>query len=426
MKTNKISFKQIFCIGIIFLGASFAWMVLGGALSTRTGEACLTSKAGITQQWGPSQGQAHPVAWYLSPTGKLGKKYIQPSASDIQVKLHFDPKKKGLHWNRTYEAEFVATYTIPNTTPIDQTVYVSLTLPSEKSSYTNFSFSLGEDNTQGQTPRDGSIQQAATIPAGEDITLKIAYKSRGIDSWIYELNDIERVSDFHLRMETDFTDYNFPMGTSSPTTRKAGLEKDSWEFYWHYPDVINPQHIGMDMPNVLNPGPIAARISFFAPVSLLFFFAVILIIGAVKKMSLHPMNYFFLAAGFFAFQILFVYLVDLLPIHLAFLIASVVSLVLVGGYIIAVGGRALAKIALPAQFAYLILFSYSFFFDGLSGLTITIGAIVTLGLLMIYTAKLDWSDVFKGKKEAKNSPPTSVLRQAPTEPPSFSPPEIKS
>ena len=30
------------------------------------------------------------------------------------------------------------------------------------------------------------------------------------------------------------------------------------------------------MPNVLNAGPVAARISFFAPVSLLFFFAVLL------------------------------------------------------------------------------------------------------------------------------------------------------
>jgi len=35
-----------------------------------------------------------------------------------------------------------------------------------------------------------------------------------------------------------------------------------------------------------------------------------------------------------------------------------------------------------AQFAYMILFSYSFFFEGLTGLTITIGAIVTLALLM--------------------------------------------
>ena len=53
----------------------------------------------------------------------------------------------------------------------------------------------------------------------------------------------------------------------------------------------------------------------------------------------------------------------------------------------------------------MILFSYSFFFDGLSGLTITIGAIATLALLMIYTAKMDWSDVFKSKKKPVTPPP---------------------
>ena len=41
------------------------------------------------------------------------------------------------------------------------------------------------------------------------------------------------------------------------------------------------------------------------------------------------MNYFFLAAGFFAFQLLFAYLVDLVPISAAFVVAAVVSLTLV-------------------------------------------------------------------------------------------------
>ncbi|MEQ1752355.1 MAG: hypothetical protein ABL974_23240, partial [Prosthecobacter sp.] len=48
----------------------------------------------------------------------------------------------------------------------------------------------------------------------------------------------------------------------------------------------------------------------------------------------------------------------------------------------------------PAQIAYMVLFSYSFFFDGLTGLTITIGAIATLALLMIATAKVNWAEKF--------------------------------
>jgi len=156
---------------------------------------------------------------------------------------------------------------------------------------------------------------------------------------------------------------------------------------------------------VLNPGPVASRISFFAPVSLLFFFAVLLIFGAVTGVNLHPMNYFFLAAGCFAFQLLFAYTVDLMPIHLCFFLSAGVSLALVSGYLHAVGGRQLTRIALPAQFAYMVLFSYSFFFDGLSGVTIAVGAVATLAVLMVATAKMDWSEVFVSRKRRGESPP---------------------
>ena len=173
--------------------------------------------------------------------------------------------------------------------------------------------------------------------------------------------------------------------------------------------MISAPAVGMDMPKVLNAGPVASRIAFFAPVSLLFFIAVLIILGMRRGASLHPMNYFFLAAGFFAFHLLFSYLVDQLPLTASFIIASVVSLLLVCGYIAAVGGRRLLAIAVPAQSAYMVLFSYSFFFDGLTGLTITIGAIATLALLMIATARVNWSEIFKARRAVDGGTAKGVL-----------------
>ena len=103
------------------------------------------------------------------------------------------------------------------------------------------------------------------------------------------------------------------------------------------------------------------------------------------------MNYFFLAAGCFAFQLLFAYLVDILPVHAAFAISAIVSLALVTGYVHAVAGWRLSRVCAIAQFAYMVLFSYSFFFDGLSGVTIAIGAVVTLAILMGASARVNWS-----------------------------------
>ena len=52
---------------------------------------------------------------------------------------------------------------------------------------------------------------------------------------------------------------------------------------------------------------------------------------------------------------------------------------------------------------FLVLFSYAFFFEGFTGLTVTIGAIVTLFVLMQMTARVNWGDVFAGGAAAPGS-----------------------
>ena len=135
--------------------------------------------------------------------------------------------------------------------------------------------------------------------------------------------------------------------------------------------------------------------AFFAPISLLFYFSVLMIIGTLWEVRLHPVNYFFLAAGCFAFQLLFAYSVDLMDLRAAFLLSAVVSIILVSGYLWRATNAKFARLSVMAQLGFMTLFSYSFFFDGLTGITITVGAIVTLALLMMVTAKVDWSTKFE-------------------------------
>src|SRR5260370_6883411 len=90
--------------------------------------------------------------------------------------------------------------------------------------------------------------------------------------------------------------------------------------------------MGMIMPEKLQPGPLAGRISLFAPVSLFFFFFLVFIITTIRGVDIHPMNYFFLAAAFFAFHLLMAYLVDHISIHWSFVISAIVSLTLVASY----------------------------------------------------------------------------------------------
>ena len=159
----------------------------------------------------------------------------------------------------------------------------------------------------------------------------------------------------------------------------------------------------MDTPNRLNPGPLAARITFFAPVSLLFFVTVMVILGAIRGPSLHPMHYFFVSAAFFAFHLLLAYLVDHVDINAAFAISAATSLVLVVSYLrLVAGGRFAVAHAGAAQLVFLVLFSYAFFFEGYTGLTVTVGAVVTLFVLMQATARVNWEEVLAGTPAARS------------------------
>jgi hypothetical protein len=103
------------------------------------------------------------------------------------------------------------------------------------------------------------------------------------------------------------------------------------------------------------------------------------------------MNYFFLAAAFFAFHLLLAYLVDHVSIHLAFAICSLVSIFLVVSYLrLVVGIRFAAVEAGLAQFVFLVLFSFAFFYKGFTGLAITIGSILTLFVVMQMTGRIQW------------------------------------
>ena len=138
---------------------------------------------------------------------------------------------------------------------------------------------------------------------------------------------------------------------------------------------------------------------YLLPISMfnLLLVTVMVILGATSGPSLHPMHYWFVAAAFFAFHLLLAYLVDHISVHLAFAVSAAVSLALVVSDLRLVTGMRHALLrAGAAQAVFLVLFSYAFFFEGFTGLAITIGAVVTLFVLMQITARVSWDDVFAG------------------------------
>jgi hypothetical protein len=274
-----------------------------------------------------------------------------------------------------------------------QTLQILLPLPAAQAAYDDLQFLVNGQAFLPVTEKETAHVSFDAAP-GESVRLQVGYRSQGLDSWKYSFGqDVNAVQNFHLRMATNFKDIDFPDNTLAPDSKHE--ISGGWQLDWDYKNLLSGYVIAMTLPQKLQPGPLASEISFFAPVSLFFFFFLIFIVTTLRNIDLHPMNYFFLGAAFFAFHLLLAYLVDHLDINVSFVISSVVSVLLVVTYLRLVLGTQFAiREAALGQIIYLVLFSYAFFFKGLTGLAITIGAILTLFVVMQMTGRIRWSEKF--------------------------------
>ena len=407
-----MSISRLLAIAVIFVVATVAWFTLSASILARTGEFDGRLSQQVAQLWGGRHQQQAPEVWVNRPRQVteqvadagdpkvirtvtrtvMDRVPVALEQSRVDVALNLDHRQKGLLWYDTYAVEFRARYRVRNPDPELRVIGVHFAFPSGQAIYDNFQFRVNQQRAARVDDLSQGLQTTVDLPAGGEAVIEIAYASRGLDTWTYAFagKGVAEVADFVLTMKTDFRAVDFPAGTISPSDRQE--QADGWLLTWKFGSLVTGQTIGMDLPNRLNPGPLAARITMFAPVSLLFFLAVMVILGVLQRRSLHPMNYAFLSAAFFAFHLLLAYLADHIDIHLAFAISSAVSILLVVSYLRIVAGPAFAVLrAGVAQLVFLVLFSYAFFFEGYTGLTVTIGAIVTLFVLMQMTARVDWS-----------------------------------
>jgi hypothetical protein len=411
--TGKITIRKIAAISFIFACTSLAWIILGTALSTRTDTGTGQLGGHVASTWGTSQEQSPPTAIYqysevtTSTTIENGRTIVHNedvvrcaplplTSSRVHVNLHLDPRQKGLLWYSTCAVDFAGDYGFLNDTGKPRDVTFHLKFPAQKALFDGLAMVLGGHPLAPEMD-DGGISVHATLAANESSVLRVAYHSQGLASWHYKLADgVAQSRDFLLAMHTNFKDIDFADDTLSPTSKRP--TPDGWDLTWSYANLVSGFQIGMTVPEKLQPGPLAGEISYAAPVSLFFFFFLMMIITTLRDIDLHPMNCFFLAGAFFAFHLLLAYLVDHISIHVAMVMASVVSVGLVVSYLrLVVGIRFAAFEAGGAQLIYLVIFSYAFFWKGFTGLAITIISVVTLFVVMQVTGRIRWSDKFGGR-----------------------------
>jgi inner membrane protein involved in colicin E2 resistance len=403
--------KKMFAIAFIYGCTALAWLILASTVLLRSNSSDARMKTAVNRLWGTAQKQEAPTVYYPllekvetvkmegdKKTTILSKKTscieVPLQSSRVHADLHLQYRRKGLLWYSTYKVSFHSLYSVANESGIARDFIFSFRFPAADAVYDDFRFRVGGAAMNNLNLSTGTVCHRIHLEPGQAETFEVAYQSQGMDEWGYDFGkSVNQVRDFALTLKTDFPDIDFPADSISPTRIQTG--EKGCELEWKYRNLLTGVKIGMKLPHKLNPGPWVSEVTYSAPVSLFLFFFLLFLFTTLKEIKVHPMNYFFIGAGFFSFHLLLAYLIDHVSIHAAFLLSSAVSITLVVSYMrLVVAPRfAYLEIAL-AQLVYLVLFSYTFFFQGFTGLAITVLSVLTLFVVMQYTGKVDWGSLF--------------------------------
>jgi len=407
---------HLIALAAIFGCVTTAWLMFGAVMTERTGRQDRKLVGRVAELWGSPHAQQAPAMafeWGVerevertewSPKGEMveireivvdrHEQAVSPGSTDITVDLGLDQRRKGLMWYSLYDADFEGRWTYTHGLDTGGDLRITFSFPDPAGLYDGFHFTVdGVDLASALEPVAGQVVARVPVQPGQQVAFEIGYRSRGLDSGRYvPAPDVANLERFALAMTTDFHDIDYPPLCLSPSARQH--DDEGWSLDWRYSQIVTGHDIGLLMPAHVQPGELAAQLSFSAPVSLLFFFLLMVVLAVLRRIEIHPVNYLFLAAGFFAFHLLFGYLVDHLAVVPAFAICSAVSILLVVSYLrLVVSARFAFVEAGLAQLVYLIGFSLAHFWEGFTGLTVTVLSILTLFLLMQLTGRLRWNEV---------------------------------
>ncbi|MEM6784322.1 MAG: inner membrane CreD family protein [Bacteroidota bacterium] len=403
--------SRLIAIAFIFFCTTVAWMFLGGTVEKRTHDQDASLHSSVGEMWGAPLVQLAPSLQRARietreqtrlEDGTVVSETVEETVYDavpldgtaIAVDLDLEQRKKGLLWYPTYAVRFDGRYRVANPTDEADTFRFRFPLPQGAAVFDNVELHVDGARVEDAAMKASGLVHEIELGAGEAAEVRVAYGSQGMETWRYSFGTgVSQVRDFSLAMATNFDAIVFPALSLAPTSKEA--TDGGWTLAWDYGSLVAEAGVGMVLPQKLNPGPWVSRVTFFAPVSLFLFFFVLLVLGVIRGVRLHPMHYFFLASAFFAFHLLLAYLVDHVPVVLALLICSAVSVGLVVSYMRLVTGLRFALVEVgAAQGVYLVVFAFTFFLDGFTGLAVTGLSIATLFVAMQATGRLDWESVF--------------------------------
>ena len=174
------------------------------------------------------------------------------------VTLRQNARKKGSALYGGYETICHFSWKLKNPADRDLSSLLKFPLPSATGMYDDLTATLnGQDILPEMQLKDGALLLARDVKANEALDLAIGFKSRGMSSWYFQVQEPREIRDFTFTLnlpDLSKPHLNFPEGCMTPTDIKPTSDNRGSLLTFRLDHAISSKGMGIALPTVSQPG----------------------------------------------------------------------------------------------------------------------------------------------------------------------------
>jgi len=201
----------------------------------------------------------------LTKPAVLRKKIVRHPVTDNpfvaarhEIVLKQNPRKKGSAYYGGYETDCRFSWKLNNPAGSPQKCNLTFPLPASRAMYDELSATLnGTDVLPQMHLSDATLMLARDLQPNEALDFKVAFKSRGVSFWYFQVREPREIRDFLLTLtlpDLPKARLNYPGGCMTPTDIQPTSSARGCVLAFRLDHAISNQGMGVALPSLPQPG----------------------------------------------------------------------------------------------------------------------------------------------------------------------------
>jgi hypothetical protein len=202
-------------------------------------------------------------------------------AARHEVTLRQNPRKKGSAFYGGYESDCSFSWKLRNPSDTNQKCTLTFPLPASGAMYDGLIATLdGRDVLPQMEIKDSNLVLEREVQPNEAMDFRIAFKSRGLSYWYFQVREAREIRDFTLilnLLDLPKAKLNYPDGCMTPTEIAPTRDNQGTVLTYRLDHALTDKGMGIALPQLPQPGETTRAVLCEIEDAWLFIFAILLL-----------------------------------------------------------------------------------------------------------------------------------------------------